>query len=85
MRFRAGVHLVFTREALEQIPTATLAITDLRVTSYSKKRGHWGEEWEVWVVGGGGECKTFKEEREKERKESEHAALSNRLSQANFP
>lgn len=43
-----------------------------------------GEEWEVWVVRGGGECTTCKEEREKE-KESECAALCNRLSQANFP
>lgn len=45
-----------------------------------------GEEWEVWVVKGGGECKTTcKEEREEEKTESEGAALCNRPSQANFP
>lgn len=41
MRFRAGLHFVFTREVLEEIPTATLAIISLQVTSYSKKRGVW--------------------------------------------
>lgn len=80
----AGLHLVFTREVLEEIPTASLAITNLRVTSYSTKKG--GEEGggvDGWR--GEGSVKTCKEEREKEKKESERAALCNRLSQANFP
>ena len=34
---------------------------------------------------GEGSVKTCKEEREKEKKGSERAALCNRLSQANFP
>lgn len=36
---RAGLHLVFTREVLGEIPTAMLAITGPRVTSYSITRG----------------------------------------------
>lgn len=34
-RLRAVLHLVFTREVLEEIPTALQAITNLGVTSYS--------------------------------------------------
>lgn len=67
MRLRAGLHLVFTREVLEEIPTAMLAITKPWVTSYSKKKvGAFG--WGVGGVGGERGEGSVKHVRRKERK-----------------
>ena len=51
---------MFTREDLEEIPTASLAITNLQVTSYStKKMGGGGGDGRCGWLEGGGECKNM--------------------------
>ncbi len=84
MKLRAGLHPAFAREILAEIPTALLAITSLRVTSYPKKRGVGVRSGRCGWLAGEGSVKCKKEKGEKE-KESKCAALCNRLSQANFP
>lgn len=77
MRVRTGLHHVFTREVLEEIPTAMLAITNQRVTSFSKKKKKKsGRLGEVWVVRGGGEWKPCEEEGEKHFVTGYHRLIS---------
>lgn len=75
MKIKAGLHLLFTREVLAEIPAVTLAITSPWVTSFSIKGvsgvrdGRCG--WYGNVMGG---------ERERKR---QCAACCNRIQQAN--
>lgn len=75
MKIKAGLHLLFTREVLAEIPAVTLAITSPWVTSFSIKGvsgvrdGRCG--WYGNVMGG---------ERERKR---QCAARCNRIQQAN--